>query len=138
MSRLPTVLRLRELTERRALGAVAGGQRDVLAAKEELAARVQEIQALSSPAGRPLSALELRTLELRGLAHHDLVVDATSEVELAEDRQAELIRAWSHASAQRKSVERLTERRRVEAAHAARAAADRALDEAVLLRRGTA
>jgi hypothetical protein len=136
MSRFRSVLRVRELAERRALGEAAAAQRDVRSAAEARAARVEALAAAVQPAGRALTPLELRTLQLRGLAAHDLVVDAVSEVELAEERHAELVRAWSLASVQRRSVERLAERRRIEAAVAARQAADKALDEIVLLRRG--
>lgn len=132
--RLHSVLRLRELAERTARGATAQGQRRVDVARERVAERVDAVRALVPP-DRPLGAAELRVLQLQGLAQHDLVVAALADVDVAEHDLVELRRAWSLASVQRKSVERLVEQRRVEAAVEARKAADRALDEVVLLQR---
>lgn len=134
--RLSSVLRIRTLAERRAMGQVAAARRDLAAARDRLALRVEAARP-AVPTTRSLTPLQLRVLELQGLAHHDLVLDAISEVELGEDRCAELARAWSHASVQRKSVERLQEQRSAIAAVESRTAADRALDEAILLRRRT-
>ncbi len=132
--RLAGVLRVRELAERRALGEAAAAQRVAGAARQRLDARRRELNELTPPK-RALTPLELRSLALRGLAQHDLVRDAESDVQLSEERHEELVRAWSLAAVQRRSVERLDERRSIEAALAARRAADRALDEIVLLRR---
>jgi hypothetical protein len=137
MSRLATVLRVRALQERRALGHVAGAERALHEARDLLAKRTASVAGLAPP-HRSLTPLELRVLELQGLAQHDLVRDARGEVELADDRHQELVRAWSLASMRRKSVERLAETRAAETAVVARRAADRALDESVLLRRRTA
>lgn len=133
MSRLHTVRRLRELEERRALGAAAGAERSLSAARQVAADRVDALRTLTPPA-RPLDVMELRVLQLQGLAGHDLVLDAQADVDLAQDRHAELVRAWSMASVRRKSVERLEESRAAEAAVEARRASDQAMDETVLLR----
>jgi hypothetical protein len=135
--RLRSVLRIRELAERRALGERAEAEHGAEAARRRMAARLDELQALTPP-HRALTPLELGVLRLQGLAQHDLVLAATAEAELAEEHLAEVRRAWSLASVQRKSVERLVEQHRVDAAIEARSAADRALDEVVLLRRGGA
>jgi hypothetical protein len=136
VSRLRTVRRLRELEERRAMGRVAGAERELAEARGTLADRVEGLAGMAPPA-RSLTPLELRVLELQGVAAHDLVRDAASDVELAEDRHAEVVRAWALASTRRKSVERLEETRAAEQAAEARRAADAALDEVVLLRRRT-
>lgn len=132
--RLRSVLRIREVAERRALGEAATAQRVAGAARARLEARTRELAELTPPV-RALTSVELRSLQLRGLAQHDLVTDAAADVALAEERHEELLRAWALTAVQRRSVERLDERRRTEAALAARGAADRALDEVVLLRR---
>jgi hypothetical protein len=132
--RIKTVLRIRALAERRALGKVAAAEKEVRAAEALVAERRQAYFARQH-VGRPVSPLQLRALGLQGIAAHDLVQDAMGECDLTHERRAELVQAWSLTSIQRKSVERLAERRVIERVNTARTAAERALDEAVLLRR---
>jgi hypothetical protein len=132
--RIKTVLRVRELAERRALAKVAASEQQVRAAEAVVAERKQAYYARQQ-LGQPVGPVQLRALALQGIAAHDLVRDAISDRDLTIERRAELVRAWSLTSIQRKSVERLSEKRDLERVAIARSAADRALDEAVLLRR---
>lgn len=130
--RIATVLRVRTLAERRAAGALANAECEVRQADQLLARR--RADASVPPAVGVLRPLQLRALELQRLARHELVEAALSDRDLSEAQRAELAHAWTLASVRRRSAERLDERRSVLAAAAARAAADRALDEAALLR----
>lgn len=130
--RIATVLRVRTLSERRAAGALAGAEQELRRADELVARR--RADTLVPPAEGVLRPLQLRALELQRLARHELVEAALSERELSEVQHGELARAWTLASIQRRSAERLSERRSEVMATMARTAADRALDEAALLR----
>lgn len=133
--RLGAVSRVRKILERRALGELAEGRRALVDAEATVAER--EAAHRQRPAGPPtVSALELRALQLQGLGSHELVEAATGARDVAEHRVEELWTAWSLASIQRKSVERLEERQAHEQATAAEQATARALDEMVLQRRG--
>lgn len=132
MSRLAAVLRLRSLAERQAAGALARGERDLQQARRRVAEREA---AARLPVGPPaLRPQQLRVLELQRLAGHELVEQAQSTAEQADATRQERMRAWSLASTSRRSAERLVERRDAAAARAARAAADRALDEIAIIR----
>lgn len=134
-SRVESVLRIRALAERLALGRLAQGREEARQADRLVAERRAVARSVVAP--QPLlSPVQLRALRLQGMAAHELVTGALTLHEQAEARVAELQRAWSAASADRKSVERLAERRDAEAAAAANTAAQRALDELALLRRG--
>lgn len=130
--RIATVLRVRTLAERRAAGALAGAEQQLRRADHLVAER--RAAAATPPAAEVLRPVELRALELQRLARHELVEAALSDRESIESRRAELARAWTLASVHRRSAERLAERRHDIAVAAVRAAADRALDEAALLR----
>lgn len=132
-NRIGTVLRIRALSERLALGALAQGRQEAQRADELVAARRAAAQVRQPPT--TLTPLHLRALQLQGLAGHELVSDAVLLRDQADARVDELQAELSRASVRRKSVERLAERRGAEAATAARIAADRTLDEMALLRR---
>lgn len=132
-NRIATVLRIRALTERLAIGALAKGQQEAARAEQLVAERRAAAQVRQPRT--TLTPLHLRALQLQGLAGHELVADAVVLRDQADGRVAQLQVERSQASMRRKSVERLAERRGAEAAIAARSAADRALDEAAVLRR---
>lgn len=133
-SRLAAVLRLRAMAERRTRGQLAHAEREQRRA-EEMLARRREAPLPESPEGL-LSPLQLRALALQGVRSHELLLHAAAEVERSREVRGQAHREWSEASRELKSTERLDERRTQQAVDHARTAAERALDELVLLRRG--
>ena len=133
-SRLDTVLRLRAIRERQArvklaesLGAEQAAARGLAAAEADLAAR--------QVATGSLSAGQLRGLYLQGVRSAELLEKAAEAHRKAQEKAALDRLGWSQASAEQQAVERLTERRRREAADLATRVADDALDDLVGLLR---
>jgi flagellar export protein FliJ len=135
-SRLHAVLRLRSLAERQARGKLAESERELARAREILEHRRQA--PLPQVPAEVLSPLQLRVLSMQGVRSHELLVQAAAEAERNRTARDDAQRHWSDATRELKSTERLDERRRTQLADAARAAAERALDEMVVLRRGYA
>lgn len=135
-NRLAAVLRLRALAERKARGELAHAERELQLAQEMLRRRV-ETPRPEMPA-ELLSPLQLRALAMQGLRSHELLQEAAAEAERNRKLRDEAQQHWSDASREHKSAERLDERRRTQIAEQARVAAERALDEMVVLRRGWA
>lgn len=135
-NRLAAVLRLRALAERKARGELAHAEREV-ALSEEMLARRREAPLPEFPA-ESLTPLQLRALSLQGVRSHELLQQAAAEAERTRAARDEKHDHWSQASKEHKSAERLDERRRTQIAEQARIAAERALDEMVVLRRGWA
>lgn len=132
--RIATLVRVRRLLERRALGDLAAGERRL---REAQAARQARRAAyLARPAAPPaLSPTQLLAIELQGLGAHALVVESDDAAEQAQAERDARHRAWALAAVKLGSVERLAERRHAEATAAADAARARALDELAVLRR---
>lgn len=133
-SRLDTVLRLRAIRERQArvklaesLGAEQAAARGLAAAEADFAAR--------QVATGSLSAGQLRGLYLQGVRSAELLEKAAEAHRKAQEKAALDRLGWSQASAEQQAVERLTERRRREAAELATWVADDALDDLVGLLR---
>lgn len=133
-SRLDTVLRLRAIRERQArvklaesLGAEQAAARGLAAAEADFAAR--------PVATGSLSAGQLRGLYLQGVRSAELLEKAAEAHRKAQEKAALDRLGWSQASAEHQAVERLTERRRREAADLATRVADDALDDLVGLLR---
>lgn len=135
-SRLQAVLRLRSLAERQARGRLAESERELAKAREMLERR-REAPQPEAP-GDVLSPLQLRVLSMQGVRSHELLMAAADEAERNREARDDAKRNWSEATRELKSTERLEERRRTQVADAARLAAERALDEMVVLRRGYA
>lgn len=126
--RLATVLRVRDLFERRAMGRLAAVQRQLAEAERRLHAREERYR--ERPVGPPHpSAEQLFAQRLLGMGAHDAVVAAAGDRDVVAHRREELAAALAEASIQRKSVERLAERRRHELAVATQRSDDLALDE---------
>lgn len=132
-TRLATVLRLRALNERRARGALSQAEMDLDARRREFERRQSEPPV--RPPSEVLTPLQLRILALQGVRSQELLLEAAAEQERAQLRRAEAHEQWSQASIEHKSTERLQERRQAETALQARMAAERVLDELVVLRR---
>jgi flagellar biosynthesis chaperone FliJ len=135
-SRLHTVLRLRSLAERQARGRLAERERELAKAREMLEHR-RQVPPPEAPAD-VLSPLQLRVLSMQGVRSHELLMEAAAEAERNRTARDEAQRHWSDATRELKSTERLEDRMRTQMADAARLAAERALDEMVVLRRGYA
>lgn len=135
-SRLSAVLRLRALTERKARGELAHAEREQALA-EQMLQRRREAPRPDAPEDL-LSPIQLRALALQGVRSHELLVEAAAEVQRTWQFRNQAHDTWATASKEHKSAERLDERRRSQIAEQARVAAERALDEMVVLRRGWA
>lgn len=131
---LTVLLRLRGIEELRAAATAARAARSVQQAV--VAAEQARSNHLRRPlADQPLSPLQLRAVQLQGMATADMVEAADAElVAMARERQR-AGRELTQAGSRRKSVERLVDRRTAEAALAAGRLAERASSDAHLLRR---
>lgn len=135
-NRLAAVLRLRSLAERKARGELAHAEREAALAAQMLDRR-REAPAPAVPSD-VLTPLQLRALALQGVRSHELLQAAAAEAQRAGQARDQAHDNWAHASKEYKSADRLDERRRSQIAEQARVAAERALDEMVVLRRGWA
>jgi hypothetical protein len=128
------VLRVRVIEERRAQGDLARSEALLHAADREVDARRAGYLERPRAAGA-LSPSALRAVELQGLRCLERVDEARAERDAAVARRDDAAAALSRRSVRRKSTERLLERREQEQAHAGRVAAQRELDERILLGR---
>ena len=129
------LVRVRSIRERQAraeLGRARGAQAEALAQLEEYRARF---------AGSPeppavLTPLQLHALHLTGVRGQELLEEAAAAVERARRHAEKQAQRWREAEGERAAAEKLARRRREEAMRAARAAAERALDDLFLVLRG--
>ncbi|MTV27343.1 hypothetical protein FTX61_18270 [Nitriliruptoraceae bacterium ZYF776] len=136
MSRgLAAVLRVRQLAERRRLADQARATTEVERARAVRAAAIAA-RDVQPPAEIEIRAAALVLRRLGGVAAHDDVLHADHQL-LAAIRAEELAAARRvEASIEVRSVERLTERRRQDAARAAARRADQQLDDIAVQRWG--
>jgi hypothetical protein len=136
MSRDPlgVLARLRAIEEQRAQAAAARAQLAAQAA-EHTAASARDAYAARPQPDLALTPVALRALQLQGTGALEVLQEALLARDEADHARRGAQDALSMATARRKSVERLTQRRMVEASRAAQAAAQRSLDELVLLGR---
>jgi flagellar biosynthesis chaperone FliJ len=128
---IATLLRIRGIRERQARGQLAQAQQQAAAAEDELAQRRQAYVERPAPSAS-LSPAQLRVLTLQGVRSMELLNEAADAYEEERRREQRARDAWINTTNQLQSAQRLGERREVEAAVAARKAADKALDELVL------
>lgn len=133
-SRLRAVQRVREIRERQERARLAQADGEMRDAHESLEDR--RARGVPQPPQERMSPLALRVLALQGVRSVELIEEAAAEYERTQMHRAEVHSDWSRASVAKKSVDRLEERQRTEAALQARQAAERSLDELVILRRG--
>jgi hypothetical protein len=126
-----TLLRIRGIRERQARGQLAVAQQQAAAAEDELAQRRQAYLERPAPA-TSLTPAQLRVLTLQGVRSMELLNEAADAYEEERRREQRARDAWINTTNQLQSAQRLSERREVDAAIAARKAADKALDELVL------
>jgi len=137
VSRLRTVLRLRELRERQALGALGRARQELAAAEDVVAARAADYADRPAPAdGVGLSPAALWSLSRQASGALDRLAEAGALREQATASVDARLAAWSAASVAHASAQRLDERQRLAEAAAAQKRADNALDELVVLGRG--
>ena len=130
--RLQTVLRLRELTERQRLAERSAARREALAAAEALDdARTALAGAVAAP-GTSLVVARLGATRLGALAHVDAVEAAAERVELTTRQTERTVRRLVAAAVDRRSVERLSERRAAAIARADDRRDVRRMDEVAL------
>lgn len=133
-SRLGTVQRIRTIMERQARVKLARSLGAEQQAAAEAEARRVAYTALSGLSGR-LDAAQLRGLHLQGVRTAELLEEAAEAHRKAQEQAALDRLGWTQASASSQAVDRLSERRRREAADlAGRVSAD-ALDDLVGLLR---
>lgn len=126
---------LREIREKAARRRLAQAHTDEQEAREHLDGVVARFAAREQPADL-VTPTELRALQLQGVKLRELV-DAAEEMHAERmNRLADSREAWRSAAADLDSAENLRERRVAEEAGRARAAAERALDELHVTRRG--
>lgn len=124
---IATLQRLRDLRERQALAALAVADRDVRDASDRLASE-RDRHAAEAERLDVTTTAALVAARLRGAASLEVVQRAGAAVTEAEDQRDQRAQARTHAAVERRSldrlVERLHERDRAEAQHAAQRAAD--------------
>lgn len=133
-SPISRLLRLREIREEQARAAFGAATQ----ASEQARAHLAEAEvAYQDRPGMPgvLSPAALRGLWLQGVRSHELVAAAGEAYQASLVHAGEARSAWSSASSDLRSVEKLDQRRRADAEHLAQTAADRALDELVIILR---
>ncbi|MEM9035313.1 MAG: flagellar FliJ family protein [Actinomycetota bacterium] len=132
---LKSVLRLRKIREQQAEAEVAEHRRKVEAARAELQRRRAAVEEQRAPELQAMEAARLRALQLSGVRSVEMVELAREEVRKAVDELDAATQRWSSASAGRKTAERLSDRRRADAAAVALRASHKSLDELVMLLR---
>lgn len=130
---LTTLLRVRELLERRAEAELGQQQIATTRAGVERDEAAAAYTARPRPAGQ-LTPIMLRALQLSGVRSHELADAATAAYDEASRAREAARSSWAEASTRRRVAERLHERRQAEAELLAQAAAQRTLDELVALR----
>jgi flagellar biosynthesis chaperone FliJ len=128
---LRRLLRLREIREDQARTTLAGASRAATAAGDAARAATQQHEARPGLPGT-LGPAELRGLMLQGVRSYELMTAAAEAYGRSLDQTQAARRAWSAASSDLRSAEKLDQRRRRESERMAQAAAERALDELVL------
>lgn len=132
--RLDTLIRLRSLAERQARVQLADSIRAELAAGTEVARREESHAAMERPTGT-LNGAQLLGLHLQGVKSAELVAAAEEVYREAQETAALDRLGWSRAASEEDAVERLSERRRREAAELAQRVAADHLDDLVGLLR---
>lgn len=134
--RLGLVARLRKIQEDRARVDLVRAEAQVAAAKQAVA-DAEEQQAEQIPdAGHTLPPVQLLSLHLRGLASTELLGLAEDEYERTVVRRKEAHRRLQRANRERRSVEKLEQRRHADELAKFRTIAERSLDELMILRQG--
>jgi flagellar export protein FliJ len=132
-TRLDRLVELRELQEEEALAALGRAQRDVVAARDRLAAR---IDAAARDARRPEDAALWALDDGARRRALQAVRAAEGEVAAAMKKEAAARAAWTEAHADTEAARRSAERKRAEARRDGERKERRATDELASLRHG--
>ena len=130
--RFETVVSLRELRERQALTRLGAASAETTAASDRL--ERERRRTMPTPAAGAGPAV-LQALRAQGLGAVEALEHARSELSDAEAAELRTRSELQRTHAEAEAARRLAERRKAQAALEARRAAERALDELVLLRR---
>lgn len=133
--RTRVVLRVREALERRAKAEAARAEADLRAHVERTRALARAHDARPPVAGQ-LSPLQLRALQLQGMASWSQLAGATAAADEARAVRDERVAHRQRRTIDRRATERMVERRSQEAAAVAAATAQRALDDIAVARWG--
>lgn len=131
---IATLVRLREIAERRARGDLGRANGEVLTAAEELA-RQRERLADGQPHEAEIPPAILLSMHLRNVATVENIEQAAEVLKRTEDHARRERRKWYFTAEELQAAEELHRRQRRENALKARTAADRVLDELVSARR---
>ena len=125
------LMRIRSFAESEALRRLGAARTREEAAILERAAREHEYMTRPTADGL-ISPVELRALQLQGMGSVEFLAAAAAACRRAQDVSDETRRVWLKARNDLESVKRLDQRRKHDAARAARRAAERSLDRLVL------
>jgi hypothetical protein len=129
------LMRIRAFKENEALRRLGAARTREEEAAAERAAREHDY--LNRPtADGLLSPVELRALQLQGVRSVEMLSAAAAVSRRAQDLTDETRRMWLKARDELESVKKLDQRRRHDAARAARRAAERTLDRLVIENQG--
>ena len=133
--RTRVVLRVREALERRAMAEAARAEEEVRAQVERTRALARAHESRPTATGQ-LSPLQLRALQLQGLASWTQLADATAAADQSRAVRDERVAERQRRTIDRRATERMVERHSEQAAVAAAATAQRALDDIAVARWG--
>ena len=139
MSKRPSpfdaLLRLRSVEERRNRAKLVAARR----IHDEARARLEEMKERYREQMMPediLTPVELRSLQLRGMSTHEILVEAAEEHERTRRHMERIAGDWRRAAEDLDAAERLDQKRKDEMARRARMAAERSLDDLQVILRG--
>lgn len=135
--RTAVVLRVRRALERRAQGHAARAEAELLEAVERTRQRARAHDQREKGSGT-LSPLQLRALQIQGMASWSSVAEASVAADRARQLRDDRRDAQRRASIDRRATERMVERREERDAAVAAATAQRVLDDLTVARWGRA
>lgn len=130
---LKAVVKLRSVREREARVELGKSLSDAREAAEQLERRIEEQEGLRPPDNR-LRPAQLLSLHLRGIRSQELVDQAAQVMQATKDRLERSRSGWRRASARLDAAEELDRRRTEIRAQAAQRAAEKALDDLMMMR----
>ncbi len=134
MRSLRSLIWLRGIRERQARSALGVANAQAASLRDELEARRRAHEERPEPPAE-LTAAQLRALQLQGIRSVELLAEAAAAYQAAREEAERARREWEQAHGRLESAKRLDHRRHVEAARRAEAAAQRSLDQLVLVLR---
>jgi flagellar export protein FliJ len=124
------LVRMRAIEEKQARASLATTRQAHERARRKLE-QLKERQLDEQPVESILGASQLRSLQLRGLGSHELLVAAAQVVQQSERAMHARSEAWRRSAADLDAAERLDEKKNLEMAQEAAKAAEKAMDDLV-------